>query len=176
MDRQRQNWLISGCDKNSVYHKSLCSTTLTSQNYEDEDESYTTGDRDKQKHSVDNNSYYASSRVLNYNSTAAKDSAKMGVSGIIVIIFIITMVSGLGAWIFYAYRNPHTTSGQMLIRVSKNMSVLCSSDWFAKFAIFLTTSHSQKRIEEYIKNFNAYLSNHNSEELPDFAEYTLLNF
>lgn len=52
------------------------------------------------------------------DSSADDKPVKMGVSGIIAIIFIITLVSGLVAWVFYAYMNPHTTSGQILIRVS----------------------------------------------------------
>jgi hypothetical protein len=42
----------------------------------------------------------------------------MSISGIIGILFIIALVAGLGVWILYAYRNPHTASGQFLIRVS----------------------------------------------------------
>lgn len=40
------------------------------------------------------------------------------VSGIVAIVFLIGMATGLSFWVFYAYRNPHTTSGQILIRVS----------------------------------------------------------
>lgn len=42
----------------------------------------------------------------------------MGVSGIIGVLLIISLVGGLIAWAGYAYRNPHSASGQMLIRVS----------------------------------------------------------
>lgn len=41
----------------------------------------------------------------------------MGVSGIIGILLVISLIVGLAAWAAYAYRNPHSTSGQMLIRV-----------------------------------------------------------
>ncbi|KAG5888918.1 hypothetical protein JTB14_019414 [Gonioctena quinquepunctata] len=41
---------------------------------------------------------------------------KLGVSGVLAILFLVAMVSGLSFWIIYAYRNPHTTSGQILIR------------------------------------------------------------
>lgn len=51
------------------------------------------------------------------DSSSDEQHVKMGVSGIIAIIFIITLISGLAAWVFYAYMNPHTTSGQILIRV-----------------------------------------------------------
>ena len=42
----------------------------------------------------------------------------MGVSGIIGILVIISLIAGLAGWAAYAYRNPHSASGQMLIRVS----------------------------------------------------------
>lgn len=62
--------------------------------------------------------------MVRENSNSDDKHVKMGVSGIIAIIFIITFVSGLTAWIFYAYVNPHTTSGQILIRVNALYSVI----------------------------------------------------
>lgn len=44
----------------------------------------------------------------------------MGVSGIIGILLVVGLVVGLVAWAGYAYRNPHSASGQMLIRVRIN--------------------------------------------------------
>jgi len=43
----------------------------------------------------------------------------MGVSGIIGILTVIALVVGLVGWGVYAYRNPHSASGQMLIRVRR---------------------------------------------------------
>ena len=42
----------------------------------------------------------------------------IGVSGIIGILVVISLIAGLSGWAAYAYRNPHSASGQMLIRVS----------------------------------------------------------
>lgn len=58
---------------------------------------------------------YSRSSSEAYN---ANQPVSMGVSSIVAILFLIAMVMGLAAWILYAYRNPHTTSGQILIRVS----------------------------------------------------------
>lgn len=44
----------------------------------------------------------------------------MSVSGIIGILTVIALVVGLAGWGVYAYRNPHSASGQMLIRVRQN--------------------------------------------------------
>jgi len=43
----------------------------------------------------------------------------MSVSGIIGILIVIVLVAGLAGWGVYAYRNPHSASGQMLIRVRR---------------------------------------------------------
>lgn len=43
----------------------------------------------------------------------------MGVSGVIGILLIVSLIAGIAGWAAYAYRNPHSASGQMLIRVSK---------------------------------------------------------
>jgi len=45
----------------------------------------------------------------------------MSVSGIIGILTIVVLVVGLAGWGAYAYRNPHSTSGQMLIRVREKL-------------------------------------------------------
>jgi len=50
------------------------------------------------------------------NIVGGDQSVSVGISGIIGILFIIALVTGLGIWVLYAYRNPHTSSGQLLIR------------------------------------------------------------
>jgi hypothetical protein len=50
----------------------------------------------------------------------------LGISGIIGILFTIALVTGLGVWVLYAYRNPHTASGQLLIRVSPLCGHACT--------------------------------------------------
>lgn len=48
----------------------------------------------------------------------------MSVSGIIGILLVVTLIAGLGGWVAYAYRNPHSASGQMLIRVRTRRSIV----------------------------------------------------
>lgn len=50
---------------------------------------------------------------------SAPNNMNMGVSGVIGILTIVALVAGLAAWGAYAYRNPHSASGQMLIRVRR---------------------------------------------------------
>lgn len=48
---------------------------------------------------------------------SAPNNMGMSVSGIIGILTVIALVVGLAGWGAYAYRNPHSASGQMLIKV-----------------------------------------------------------
>ncbi|KAF5281282.1 hypothetical protein FQA39_LY05168 [Lamprigera yunnana] len=63
----------------------------------------------------------ASRTSQNSRMYESKNDVKMGASGIITILFLVGIISGLGVWVLYAYRNPHTTSGQILIRVSPTL-------------------------------------------------------
>lgn len=40
---------------------------------------------------------------------------------IVSLLVIILILLICGCWVLYAYRNPHTKSGQLLIRVSKSL-------------------------------------------------------
>lgn len=40
--------------------------------------------------------------------------------GFVSIFVILSLLSGLGLWVFYAYRNPQTASGQLLIKYRFN--------------------------------------------------------
>ncbi|KAJ4426310.1 hypothetical protein ANN_27124, partial [Periplaneta americana] len=53
----------------------------------------------------------------------------MGISGVIGILFIIALVAGLGVWALYAYRNPHTASGQFLIRSESPSFTTIQKNW-----------------------------------------------
>ncbi|KZS14913.1 Plexin domain-containing protein 1 [Daphnia magna] len=46
----------------------------------------------------------------------SEDATASSVSSVVGILFLIAIVLGLGGWLFYAYRNPHTSSGQCFIR------------------------------------------------------------
>lgn len=42
-----------------------------------------------------------------------------GVGFVIGLLLPIVFIMSIIVWVFYAYRNPHTKSGQLLIQVSK---------------------------------------------------------
>ncbi|CAL1267384.1 unnamed protein product [Larinioides sclopetarius] len=72
---------------------------------------------DVQKHSV-NCSLLPSPNSNPYVQplTVAEESSSMGVGSVIAVLLILAMVMGSLVWVGYAYKNPHTSSGQLLIR------------------------------------------------------------
>ncbi|XP_056642891.1 plexin domain-containing protein 2 [Diorhabda sublineata] len=101
-DRHRQNWLSHQCDKTAFKSVSLCPNVDNSYIFNHDTQESVKDDPDKMA---------LAGKVV--GSGAQND---VGMSGILAILFLIGMVSGLTFWVFYAYRNPHTTSGQILIR------------------------------------------------------------
>lgn len=59
-------------------------------------------------------------------SHAEADDTKRSGAGFFIGIFLpIVLIMTLIVWVFYAYRNPHTKSGQLLIQVSIFSLPLC---------------------------------------------------
>ncbi|KAF2894535.1 hypothetical protein ILUMI_11637, partial [Ignelater luminosus] len=144
LDRHRQDWLMKGCDRKQLINESQCSQINNFDNFNHSNgqqfhyglnTNYHASDLD---HSINNAPQI--SNTLDVNDDAVKQSnsfsdplqasrishdigtmdsngqVRMGASGIVTILFMIAIVMGLGIWVLYAYRNPHTTSGQILIR------------------------------------------------------------
>lgn len=61
----------------------------------------------------------------------------MGVSGIIGILMVVGLVVGMVGWAAYAYRNPHSASGQILIRVRIFLNKF-TAEKNNKYNVFLT--------------------------------------
>ena len=48
--------------------------------------------------------------------SASEDEAHSGRAGVVSFMIFFGLIAGIGLWVFYAYRNPQTSSGQFLIR------------------------------------------------------------
>ncbi|XP_028127959.1 plexin domain-containing protein 2 [Diabrotica virgifera virgifera] len=103
-DRHRQNWLANACDKNSFNNVSVCSAV-----YQTDNTAYVFDHNDADQ--LPPNKMSLAHKMVNPNPPN-----EVGMSGVVAILFLVAMVSGLSFWVFYAYRNPHTFSGQILIR------------------------------------------------------------
>lgn len=67
---------------------------------------------------VDDAPEHASRMTHEEDERVKKKAASVGVSGVLSILFVVGLLASLGMWVLYAYRNPHSASGQLLIRVS----------------------------------------------------------
>ncbi|GFQ86102.1 plexin domain-containing protein 1 [Trichonephila clavata] len=50
------------------------------------------------------------------SARVAEESSSMGVGTVVAVLLILAIVMGGLVWVGYAYKNPHTSSGQLLIR------------------------------------------------------------
>ncbi|XP_043461241.1 plexin domain-containing protein 2 isoform X1 [Leptopilina heterotoma] len=115
VSRSKQDWLLKGCDKKSIKELAGCSAKTTS--YKDHIDT-----QGHDEHIAREEVLSASVKPSQHSSPAAgslehaRENMNMSVSGIIGILVIISLVAGLAGWAVYAYRNPHSASGQILIR------------------------------------------------------------
>ncbi|CAG0887878.1 unnamed protein product [Cyprideis torosa] len=65
---------------------------------------------------LDRTTQDADAVVVAGNQTSTASMAHSGTSGLLTVFFISVAVILLAGWVFYAYRNPQTPSGQFLIR------------------------------------------------------------
>lgn len=110
--RQRQEWLLKGCDIRNIKDTDNCPAQVYRGDQYDHDGHV------HPEESVATNEMGAKQERSGNSALESPNSNKvnMGVSGIIGILTVIALVVGLAGWGVYAYRNPHSASGQMLIR------------------------------------------------------------
>ncbi|XP_046397942.1 plexin domain-containing protein 2 [Ischnura elegans] len=124
LDRHRQDWLMRGCDKSFILHQNQCiahgpdvATTA----------SPIPGDmKDTAKDVTRSSEFSLQPRVADNNyghdshGTAGPEygsqSMPISASAIVLLVLVATLITGIGLWGLYAYRNPHTFSGQFLIK------------------------------------------------------------
>lgn len=94
MDRARQEWLHKECDK---IESNTCET------------------EDMQQHQA-SSKYTSSGSQASISETSENPEVNMNMSAVVAAMFLIILVCGIAIWTLYAYSNPHSTSGQILIR------------------------------------------------------------
>ncbi|XP_076642625.1 plexin domain containing lethal (1) G0289 [Halictus rubicundus] len=107
--RSRQDWLSKGCEVKKIKDVDFCPLRTTT--YKEHEEEF--------NHMHMQSEETVTVREMSLESilkTSRPSNMNMGVSGIIGILMVIGLVVGLVGWGAYAYRNPHSASGQMLIR------------------------------------------------------------
>lgn len=105
-DRKRQEWLSNQCDKiqkSDCSQKSAVATQIPTNTL--------TGNH---LISVDSPPTYSAGR-LQPDHTEMRTGTE-GNTAFVSLLMFVALTSGLAFWAFYAYKNPHTPSGQLLIR------------------------------------------------------------
>ncbi|CAH1127814.1 unnamed protein product [Ceutorhynchus assimilis] len=99
-DRNRQFWIDKGCELRNITSEPSC--------FDDEKLS------DSLNYEVQEASKLMDDDYI--GRVPRQTNNRLGTSGYLAVIFLIAMVVGISLWGAYAYKNPHTTSGQILIR------------------------------------------------------------
>ncbi|XP_053690022.1 plexin domain-containing protein 2 [Sabethes cyaneus] len=139
VDRKRQDWIQKGCDKTQIMDISVCPALgQKGNNYGEPVEISTEGNEA-------NGTYRHETEIqLSKNVNSKTGPAGSGSSGddsvnkvpafhaameqesssssslLVSMMVIFGILLGCGCWVLYAYRNPHTKSGQLLIRYRPN--------------------------------------------------------
>ncbi|XP_015108872.1 plexin domain-containing protein 2 [Diachasma alloeum] len=108
--RNRQDWVEKDCDKKNIGDAASCPAKKTTDHEpaRGSPEGELSASVEPNRLSKDFSALEQTHEHMNMNH--------MGVSGIIGILLVVSLIAGLAGWAAYAYRNPHSASGQMLIR------------------------------------------------------------
>lgn len=119
-DRQRQEWIVKNCDtliKDAFCANNLTITTLTpNANISSSTQTILSpvpGERQFDT-SVHIESNYGHNLEINENESNTQSSGSG--AGLVSVLIILAFFSGVALWVFYAYKNPQSSSGQFLIR------------------------------------------------------------
>uniref|UniRef100_A0A1Q3F5L9 Putative extracellular protein tem7 n=1 Tax=Culex tarsalis TaxID=7177 RepID=A0A1Q3F5L9_CULTA len=137
VDRKRQDWIQKGCDKTQIMEISVCPALGSKGNNYGEPVEISTEGNDT------NGTYRHETEIqLSKSGTSKSGAGPAGAvhddsvnkvpafhtgmehessssSLLVTVLVICCLVLTCGGWVLYAYRNPHTKSGQLLIRMQK---------------------------------------------------------
>lgn len=114
--RSRQDWLLKGCDVKKIKDVDNCPASTTMYKEQEEEFNHVLHVHSEETVTVSEMNAKQERPGTSPLERSRDNNMNMGVSGIIGILLVVGLVVGLVAWAGYAYRNPHSASGQMLIR------------------------------------------------------------
>ncbi|KAL0851729.1 hypothetical protein ABMA28_000048 [Loxostege sticticalis] len=125
-DRNKQDWQLRNCDKSQVTNASSCPATAPAEKPSDGATYVTDAQSDahdpvvntlptndtvvKAKSDAENSAFMAPARE------PKEEQAHSAIGGAVCAVLAVTLVCSLAAWTLYAFKNPHTRSGQLLIK------------------------------------------------------------
>ncbi|XP_049796561.1 plexin domain-containing protein 1 isoform X2 [Schistocerca nitens] len=126
MDRRRQEWLQHSCDKQGLASVEQCPPPATRDQHalptlQPVSEPHAGGEDggvEAAVHASQSEAAHSEPQRTDggLHMNGSPSSSSVSVSGVVAILSVVTLVCATGVWILYAYRNPHTASGQFLIR------------------------------------------------------------
>lgn len=133
-DRKRQEWIQSGCERTTIKEVDICPALgAKGNNYSSQQQVATPVNNSDRWISTNADSSKTNNQpsldvkkaAFSHDEQQPKQTTTSFAIGILLpIIVIITLLM----WVFYAYRNPHTKSGQLLIQVSLRNKTKCNFD------------------------------------------------
>lgn len=138
VDRKRQDWIQKGCDKTQIMEISVCPALgQKGNNYGEPIEISTEGNdtNGTYRHEAEiqpskganagknKSDVHPSSGEDGVKKVAAHEAVEPQSSSsslLVTVMVICGILLSCGCWVLYAYRNPHTKSGQLLIRYRPN--------------------------------------------------------
>lgn len=127
-DRNKQDWLLRKCEKTTIVNATACAATRIDAPTDASgvpatgNTAYTTDQQNTRHDTVFNTTLEANAPKSNAGRTgqAAQASptveAHSSLGGAVAAFISITLICAAVSWIFYAFKNPHTRSGQLLIK------------------------------------------------------------
>lgn len=111
-DRKRQEWLTNQCDK---IEKTVCTKPTSETSMQPRTLSTSSTSSTPTTSSSINNPGYSQPFTSDKSLPDSRASADSGAT-FLTIFMLLSLISGIAFWGFYAYKNPHTPSGQLLIK------------------------------------------------------------
>ncbi|XP_031827091.1 plexin domain containing lethal (1) G0289 [Nomia melanderi] len=116
MFRSRQDWLLKGCDVRKIKEVDNCPLPITYKEEPVEEFNHVLRMHPEETVTVSEMNVEQGRHESSPLERSRNNNMNMGVSGIIGILMVVGLVVGMVGWAAYAYRNPHSASGQILIR------------------------------------------------------------
>ncbi|XP_063546970.1 plexin domain-containing protein 2 [Cydia strobilella] len=118
-DRNKQDWVLRACDKTQIVNDSQCPASPNPQhNGTDVTGTVYVTDGEPSRHEavINTQPEVVPSGQAVKAPAPAPPAGNSPVGAAVSAIAIIALVAALAAWILYAFKNPHTRSGQLLIK------------------------------------------------------------
>ncbi|CAG4942743.1 unnamed protein product [Colias eurytheme] len=108
-DKYKQEWIMKNCERTAISQESSCPAAHEATPSDTVNTAYTTVT------DADSHNAQEVSRTK-MNADAGTDKPHSAIGGVVAAFAVLTAVCSAAAWVLYAFKNPHTRSGQLLIR------------------------------------------------------------